>query len=227
MVKIFLDSANIQEMREAGRRVQGFTCNPSIMKKAGVTDYEAFARRAVHSFPDKPLSFEVIADDFSEMERQARKISSWGKNVYVKIPVTNTHGASACGLIKKLARDEVKVNVTAVFNEAQIECVVGALSEWTPSIISVFAGRIADTGRDPTRTIKSAIAKKNINAKVLWASPRQVFDVYMADACGCDIITITSDLLAKLPLEGKNLTAYSLDTVRMFYDDARAAGYSL
>lgn len=227
MVKIFLDSADIQEMREHTRSVQGFTCNPSIMRKAGVKDYEAFAMRAVRAFPDKPLSFEVIADDFTEMERQARKIASWGKNVYVKIPVTNTHGESACDLIKKLSRDEVKVNVTAVFNEAQIKNVVASLNEWTPSIISVFAGRIADTGRDPTRIVKSAIEKKNVNAQVLWASPRQVFDVYTADACGCDIITITKDILAKLPLEGKNLTAYSLDTVKMFYDDARAAGYSL
>lgn len=214
-------------MREHVRRVQGFTSNPSIMRKAGVKDYEVFGRYAVKSFPDKPISLEVIADDFSEMERQARKIASWGKNVYVKIPVTNTHGESACDLIRKLARDEIKVNVTAVFHEAQITNVVHALSEWTPSIISIFAGRIADTGRDPTKIIKNAIKKKNANTQVLWASPRQVFDVYTADSCGCDIITITKDILAKLPLEGKNLNAYSLDTVRMFFDDARAAGYSL
>jgi transaldolase len=227
VVKIFLDSADIQEMREAQRRVQGFTCNPSIMRKAGVKDYEVFARYAVNAFPNKPLSFEVIADDFNEMERQAHKIASWGKNVYVKIPITNTHGESACELIKSLARAEVKVNVTAVFNECQVQSVFESLQEWTPSIISIFAGRIADTGRDPTRIVKSAVQRKNSSCQVLWASPRQVFDVYMADSCQCDIITITKDILAKLPLEGKNLASYSLDTVKMFYSDARAAGYSL
>lgn len=227
MVKVFLDSADLSEIRTAGTRVKGFTCNPSLMRAAGVKDYKNFARAALEAHPGKPLSLEVIADGFHEMEHQARRIASWGENVFVKIPITNTKGQTAAPLIKALSDDGVKVNVTAILSYAQVDEAAASLSEQTPGIISVFAGRIADTGRNPRGAILHAVEKKRAATQVLWASTRQVLDVYTADELGCDIITLPQGLLAKLALEGKNLEAHSLDTVRMFYSDARAAGYSL
>jgi transaldolase len=229
MVKIFADGADITQMHQVARNpiVKGFTTNPTLCKKAGVKSFEAFAHRVVNSFPDKPISFEVFSDDFQEMENQAWKIAGWGDNVYVKIPVCNTKGESAAPLIGRLSQAGIKVNVTAVFCYAQIEEVFGALGS-TPAIISIFAGRIADTGRNPAPFISHALKQKKFTFhEVLWASPRQVYDVYWADSLGCDIITVTPEIIGKLPLEGKSLIEYSIDTVKMFFDDAKAAGFQL
>ena len=229
MVKIFADGADLVQMVEAAKNpaVRGFTTNPSLMRKAGIKDYRTFAKLVIDRFPTYPISFEVIADEFDEMERQASQISSWGENVYVKIPVTNTKGQSACPLIARLATDGVKVNVTAILCHAQIDAVLDALG-LAPAIVSVFAGRIADTGRNPEGFITHALKKKRLTChEILWASPRQVLDVYTAEALGCDIITCTPEIIGKLSLEGKKLEAYSLETVQMFRNDALAAGYSL
>ena len=227
MVALYADGADIEQMHKVSKLVEGFTTNPSLLRKAGVKDYEAFAHRVINSFPYKPISFEVFADELDQMESQAWKISSWGANVYVKIPITNTKGISCCPLIARLGSTGVKVNVTAILCYSQIDEVFDALSD-APAIVSVFAGRIADTGRDPKSFINHALRKKkSFVHQVLWASPRQVFDVYIAESLGCDIITCTPDLIAKLPLEGKPLKDYSLETVKMFYEDAKAAGYSL
>ena len=229
MVKVFSDGADINAMHVAARNpvVRGFTTNPSLLRKAGVKDYRAFAYRAISAFPDYPLSLEVFSDDFNEMEKQAHEIASWGENVYVKIPVCNTAGASASPLIARLAAAGIKVNVTAILCYSQVDEAMESLNN-VPAIISVFAGRIADTGRNPAGIINHALKKKILSFhEILWASPRQVFDVYTADSLGCDIITCTPDLIAKLPLEGKNLTEYSRETVKMFFDDAQAAGYKL
>ena len=211
-------------------RISGFTTNPTLMRKAGVTDYRAFARSALDAVTDRPISFEVLADDFATMERQALEISSWAKNVYVKIPVTNSARESSAGLVKKLAQAGVKVNVTAVFTPAQVKVVAAALAGGPPSVVSVFAGRIADSGRDPKPLMHESLnfcraADKNI--ELLWASPREVLNVVEAESVGCDIITATPDLLAKLPSLGKNLDDFSLETVEMFLRDAKAAGYVL
>lgn len=229
MVKIYADGADLDEMHQMARNklIRGFTTNPSLMRKAGVKNYEAFAHRALHSFPDYPISFEVFADDIPHMEVQAREIASWGENVFVKIPVMNTQGISCANLITDLANDGIKLNVTAILCHKQIDEVMDALTE-TPAIISIFAGRIADTGRDPKGMILHALQRKLVTAhEVLWASPRQVLDVYTADSLGCDVITITKDILGKLKLEGKNLIEYSRETVAMFHNDAKAAGYSI
>lgn len=229
MVKIFADGASIEEMQEVVRNplVVGLTTNPSLMRKAGVTNYQSFAQRALYAFPNYPISFEVIADEFTEMERQAKIISSWGENVYVKIPVCNTKGESSAPLIGRLSADGIKVNATAILCYKQIDEVMEALGS-TPAVISIFAGRIADTGRDPVPFITYALKQKRLTIhEVLWASPRQVLDVHTADSIGCDIITVTKDILNKLPLEGKSLLDYSRETVEMFYKDAQAAGYSL
>jgi len=228
-IKIFADGADIEEMHLAAKNpvVRGFTTNPSLMKKAGVRDYRAFAYRAITAFPDYPLSLEVFADDFDEMDAQAREISSWGDNVYVKIPITNTLGGSSGPLIARLAAGGVKVNVTAILCYSQVDEVMDSLGN-TPAIVSIFAGRIADTGRNPAGIINHALERKRFTIhEILWASPRQVMDVYTADGLGCDIITCTPDLIAKLGLEGKNLREYSLETVKMFRDDALAAGFHL
>ena len=229
VIKVYSDGADIEEMHLAAKNpvVKGFTSNPTLMRKAGVTNYTSFAHRAITAFPNYPISLEVFADDFDEMESQARKISSWGENVYVKIPITNTQGGSCCPLISRLSANGIKVNVTAILCYSQVDAVFDALGN-TPAIVSVFAGRIADTGRNPTGIINHALKKKIYTFhEVLWASPRQVFDVYTADSLGCDIITCTPDLIKKLSLEGKNLSEYSLETVAMFYNDAKAAGYKL
>ena len=229
VIKVFSDGADIEEMHLIAKNpvVKGWTTNPTLMRKAGVKDFRAFAQRAITAFPNYPLSLEVFADDFGEMESQAREIASWGDNVLVKIPITNTKGISSREVIARLCRDGIKVNVTAILCYSQVDEVMEILDH-TPAIVSIFAGRIADTGRNPAGIINHALKKKRYTFhEVLWASPRQVMDVYTADSLGCDIITCTPDLIKKLALEGKNLAEYSLETVRMFFDDAKAAGYRI
>lgn len=228
-IKIFADGADIQEMQKMSLipQVRGWTTNPSLMHKAGVTNYKLFAHKVIHAFPQYPLSLEVFADDFDEMEKQAHEIASWGFNIFVKIPVCNTKGVSAAPLIGRLTAAGVKVNVTAVMCAAQVDDVCDTLG-LPPAIISIFAGRIADTGRNPAGAISHALrVRKRPHHEILWASPRQVLDVYTAEALGCDVITCSPEIIKKLPLEGKNLKEYSRLTVKMFYDDAKAAGYSL
>ena len=228
-IKIYADGADIDAMHAVAKnkKVRGFTTNPSLMRKAGVKDFRAFAGRALAAFPDYPISFEVFADDFNEMEKQAHEIASWGENVYVKIPVCNTKGASAGALIGRLAQARIKVNVTAILCVSQVDDVLNSLGD-SPAVVSIFAGRIADTGRNPSGVIHHAVSRRRSPLhEILWASPRQVMDVYTADVLGCDIITCTPELIAKLPLEGKNLLEYSRETVEMFYTDAKAANYKL
>jgi transaldolase len=230
-VKIFADGADVKGMVEMYAKpfVRGFTTNPTLMRKAGVTDYRAFAREVVAAIPDRPISFEVFSDDFSEMERQAKEIASWGANVNVKIPVTNTHGEPAYKLIRTLATAGIKLNVTAVFGLDQVRDVVAHLDPKTPAYVSVFAGRIADTGRDPMPHMAAAHALVHLlpRAELIWASPRELLNVFHADAVGCDIITVTNDVLAKLSNVGKDLAQFSLETVKMFHDDAAKARFTL
>ena len=227
MIRIFGDCADFQKMCEMGFKVSGWTTNPTLMRKSKVGDYKKFCQKVVAAFPTHPVSFEVFADDFETMEAQARKISAWGTNVYVKIPVTTTKGYSCGPLISRLAASGVKVNVTAVFCQDQIDEVFDALNT-TAAIVSIFAGRIADTGRAPEAIINYALKKKDSPThEILWASPRQVMDVYVADSMGCDIITCTPEIIDKIALEGKNLKEYSRETIQMFYDDATKAGYSI
>jgi transaldolase len=230
-VKIFADGANLEEMVRAYRSgtVQGFTTNPTLMRKAGVSDYESFARKVLGEIPDLPISFEVFSDDLDEMVRQARKIAQWGRNVYVKIPVTNTGGEFTGRVIKSLSVDGIKLNITALLTLDQVRWVSEALSERTHAIVSVFGGRIADTGRDPVPIMQEAlqILRSLPLAELLWASPREVLNIVQADALGCHIITVTNDLLKKIPILGTDLADMSLQTVKMFYEDARAAGFHL
>lgn len=231
-IKVFCDAADLASMLQLAKnpRISGYTTNPTLMRKAGVTDYRAFAKAALEAVTDKPISFEVLADDFATMEKQALEISTWAKNVYVKIPVTNTRRESAAGLVKRLAQAGVKVNVTACFTAEQVKAVAQALAGGPPSVVSVFAGRIADSGRDPKPHMAEALkicraADKNI--ELLWASPREVLNVVEAEQVGCDIITATPDLLSKLSLIGKSLDDFSQETVEMFFRDATGAGYKL
>lgn len=230
-VKIFADGADKAGiLAMAGNQIiKGFTTNPTLMRKAGIADYEAFAKDILSSIKDRPISFEVFSDEFDEMHRQALKIASWGSNVYVKIPVTNTRGQSSVPLIERLAPSGVKMNVTALFTHKQIKDVSAALAKAAPSNISVFAGRIADAGVDPLPTMRFALETMapHPQQELIWASPREVFNVAQADAIGCHIITVTNDIIAKLPSLGKDLDVFSLDTVKMFYADARAAGFSI
>lgn len=230
-IKLYADGADLKDMLDVYRAgiVSGFTTNPSLMKKAGVRNYEEFALAVVHAIPDLPISFEVFSDDLESMEKEARKIGSWGDNVYVKIPITNTKNESTGSLINKLSRDGLKINVTAILTLDQVKAVYQCLSLETPSIVSVFAGRIADTGRDPVPLMKEAarIVKQNQKAELLWASTRELLNLVQAEGCGCDIITITNDILKKLPMLGKNLEELSIDTVKMFYKDAQDAGYNI
>ena len=230
-IKIFADGADLAAMQQAYRTglVKGFTTNPTLLRQAGVTDYEAFGRAVLAEIPDLPVSFEVFADDFAGMEREARRIAGWGPNVYLKIPITNTQGASSVPLIRKLAADGLALNVTAILTLAQVEAVAPALSHERGSIVSVFAGRIADTGRDPVPIMQAAadVLRANPQAELLWASPRELLNIFQADAAGCHIITVPPEILKKLPLIGKDLTAYSLETVQMFYNDAHLAGYQV
>ena len=230
-VKIFADGADRAGMLEMAAKpwVAGLTTNPTLMRKAGVADYRAFAKDILRAIPNKPISFEVFSDDFAEMERQALEIASWGQNVYVKIPVTNTLGESACPLVRRLARAGVKQNVTALMTLRQVAEVSAALGNGPAAYVSVFAGRIADTGRDPMPHMAAAHALVHTlpHAELIWASPRELLNVFHADAVGCDIITVTNDVLAKLGNVGKDLAQFSLETVQMFRSDALKAGYKL
>jgi transaldolase len=230
-VKLFADGAEKKSMLElyANPVIRGFTTNPTLMHKAGITDYQAFARDILSVIRDRPISFEVFADEFDEMERQARIIATWGSNVYVKIPVTNTRRKSACPLIKQLSHAGIKVNVTAILTLDQVSHVVEALAGGAPSNVSVFAGRIADTGVDPVPAMQEAVRmlQPHPQIELIWASPRELLNVFQADAIGCHIITATPDVLKKLSLVGKDLADYSLDTVKMFADDAAKSGFTL
>jgi transaldolase len=230
-VKIFADGADLAGMAKLYRHpfIKGFTTNPTLMRKAGVSNYRAFAEQVLRTIPDRPISFEVFSDEFSEMERQARDIASWGPNVYVKIPVTNTRGESAHCLVQRLARSGVKVNVTALFSLRQVRLVAAALAGGTPSCVSVFAGRVADTGHDPLPLMAHAVAllRDVPNAELIWASPRELLNVFQADDIGAHIITVTPDILQKLSLVGRDLEDYSLDTVKMFYNEAAKEGFAL
>lgn len=230
-VKIFADGADRAGMLEMARKpwVAGLTTNPTLMRKAGISDYRAFAKDILQAIPDKPISFEVFSDDCLEMERQANEIASWGDNVYVKIPITNTGSESCCPLVKRLARAGVKQNVTALMTLRQVQDVSDALGDGPNSYVSIFAGRIADTGRDPLPLMTEAvrILADFPRQELIWASPRELLNVFQADAIGCHIITVTNDVLKKLSLVGKDLEEYSLETVKMFRDDAVAAGFSL
>jgi transaldolase len=230
-IELYADGADVRDMvaaRDSGL-VKGFTTNPTLMRKSGISDYEAFAREALKAVSGMPISFEVFADEFDEMERQARRITKWGDGVFVKIPITNTRRESAVPLIRRLSAAGVKLNITAVLTVDQVRCVVEALNPDVPTIVSVFAGRIADTGRDPVPIMVEALAsvRTKPRAKLLWASPRELLNIFQADACGCHIITVTSDILKKLAMVGKSLDDLSLDTVKMFYTDAAAAGFHL
>jgi len=230
-VKLFADGADKAGMLEMAAKpfIQGLTTNPTLMRKAGITDYKAFALDILKVIPSKPISFEVFSDDFAEMEKQAIQIAGWGENVYVKIPVTNTKGRSACDLVRNLSNRGIKLNVTALMTLKQVREVAASLDPTVPSYISVFAGRIADTGVDPVPLMHEAVRMLVTmpKAELIWASPRELLNVFHADSVGCHIITVTNDVLKKLELVGKNLDDYSLDTVKMFYNDAVAAGFRI
>jgi transaldolase len=230
-IQIFADGADRDTMLElaAQPHIAGLTTNPTLMRKAGITDYRAFAQSVLNEIKNKPISFEVFSDDFREMERQAFEIASWGENVYVKIPVTNTRAESATNLIRRLARAGVKQNVTALMTLAQVAEVTTALGSDVPSFVSVFAGRIADTGRDPIPLMAAAVEllRPSHNQQLIWASPREVLNIIQADQIGCQVITVTHDLLKKLSGLGKDLAQFSLETVQMFHTDAQAAGFTL
>ena len=230
-VKIFADGADIAGITKlaANPLIKGFTTNPTLMRKVGIADYAAFSKDVLKVIGNRPVSFEVFSDDFAEMEKQARVIASWGKNVYVKIPVTNTKAEFSGPLIKRLATAGVQLNVTALTTNEQVKAVLENLSPATASCISVFAGRVADTGRDPLPLMAEAVKliSANPKAELIWASPRELLNIFHAEQVGCQIITVTHDILAKLSLVGKDLNEYSLDTVKMFYNDATAAGFKI
>jgi transaldolase len=230
-VKVFADGADLDSILALAEnpRVAGFTTNPTLMWKAGLTEYADFAERLLERITVHPISFEVFADDTDEMRRQARLIASWGDNVYVKIPVTKTSGESMVALVRELSEDGVKVNVTALFTTAQVELITAAVREGAPSFISVFAGRIADAGVDPVPIMAKAvdIMADALRSELIWASPREILNVIQADQVGCHIITLTNDLLAKLGSLGKDLDQFSLETVQMFHRDAQSAGFTL
>jgi transaldolase len=230
-IKIFADGADVNEMEKASLAgiVKGFTTNPTLMKKSGITDYEKFAKDAISKVNNMPISFEVFSDDFETMEKEAIKIASWGDNVYVKIPITNTKRESSINLIKKLDNQNIKLNVTAILTLQQVDELGAAFKEDSKSIISVFAGRIADTGYDPIPLMKEAkrILSPKKDLELLWASSREVLNIIQAEQCGCEIITVTNDLLKKLHMIGMDLGELSLDTVKMFYNDATSAGYKI
>lgn len=230
-IDLYQDGADVEDMRKAYQagHVRGFTTNPTLMRKAGVADYAAFAQSAIAAVPDMPISFEVFSDDFPAMEREARIIAGWGGDTYVKIPITDTKGAPALPLIRRLSAEGFSLNVTAMMTLRQVEDVLSVVAPGSRTIISVFAGRIADSGRDPVPVMREAarMTEAVSGARLLWASPREVLNVMQAQECGCHIITATKDILAKLPLFGKDLDEFSLETVQMFYQDAQAAGYRL
>ena len=230
-INLFADGADktgILEMYQ-NPRIDGFTTNPTLMRKAGVNDYVTFAKDIIQVIRDKPISFEVFADEFDEMERQALEIAGWGKNVYVKIPVMNTKRETSYDLVRRLSKAGIQLNITAIMTLEQVRKVAEAVQKGSPSFVSVFAGRIADTGVDPIPLMKEALEllKKAKNAKLLWASPREVLNVYQAESIGCHVITATNDILKKLNLKGKDLTDFSQETVQMFYNDAHSAGFNV
>ena len=230
-IKLFMDGAELNQMIEGSKdsKIQGFTTNPTLMKKAGIVNYEKFAREVILSIPNKPISFEVFSDDLQNMEREARIINSWGGNTYIKIPIMNTKGESTISLIKKLSNEGFSLNITAVFTLKQVNEIAKNLNKNSRTIVSIFAGRIADTGIDPVPLMKESVKILNDNnsAELLWASPRELLNIFHAEDCGCHIITATNDILKKLSLFGKDLTKFSQETVQMFYDDAQTAGYKL
>ncbi len=230
-VKLFADGADKMGMLEmySNPLISGFTTNPTLMKAAGVTDYKSFAKDILTHITDKPISFEVFSDDFSEMEEQAMEIGSWADNIYVKIPITNTKSESSVDLIERLSIKNVKINVTAMMTVAQVQSVLNALSKGPGGYVSVFAGRVADAGINPLPIMKEVvdILSDYHNIELIWASPRELYNVVQANEIGCDIITATNDILKKLPVLGKNLDQFSLETVKMFFDDAKEAGYSI
>ncbi|VHD45600.1 translaldolase [Streptococcus pyogenes] len=230
-VKVFSDGAVLETMLKDLQTglVTGFTTNPSLMKKAGISSYIGFAKEVLAKITDYPVSFEVFADDLASMEKEAEKIASLGDNVYVKIPVTTSTGESTCPLIQKLLAKGIKLNVTAIFTIEQTQAVVDHLTAGVPAIVSVFAGRIADTGVDPMPIMEEAlrICRQKEGVELLWASPRETYNIYQADQLGVDIITCTTDLIAKLPLQGKDLEDYSLETVQMFLKDSTSLGFKI
>jgi transaldolase len=230
-VALFADGADLEQLRvfAANPLITGFTTNPTLMRKAGVRDYETFAREAAAIAGDRPISFEVFSDDFDEMERQALAIAEWGENVYVKIPVTDTRGRSAADLVSRLAARGVKLNVTALATLEQVDEIAGVLDRSVPAFVSVFAGRIADTGRDPMPVMRAAVERLADLplARLLWASPRELLNLFQAAETGCHVVTATSEILGKLQLVGKDLVQFSRETVQMFHDDAQAAGFTI
>jgi transaldolase len=230
-VRVFADGADIASIRKLADDplIAGFTTNPTLMRKAGVDDYEQFAHELLECVTDRPISFEVFSDDLGEMGRQARTIASWADNVYVKIPITNTEGTSSLDLARRLTTDGVKINVTALMTNQQVDAAAGALEGGSPAFVSIFAGRIADTGREPEPIMVRALESLRPlpDVQLIWASPREVLNIVQADRIGCHVITVTHDLLAKIGLIGRDLTDFSLETVRMFHRDATAAGYTL
>ncbi len=230
-VKVFADGAEKAGIMEMYKNpvISGFTTNPTLMKKAGITEYESFAKDILSVIKDRPISFEVFSDDFAEMEKQAMKIASWGSNVYVKIPITNTKSESCVSLVKKLSDKGVKVNVTAIFTIEQVTALLPSLKNGPASNVSVFAGRIADAGVDPLPIMTKVVEmlKPYPQIELIWASPRELYNVVQANDIGCHIITATNDIIKKLPSLGKDLTEFSLDTVKMFYNDASSAGYKI
>jgi transaldolase len=229
-VKIFADGADKVGMLELCRQpyIKGFTTNPTLMRAIGVTDYQGFALDLLAHIQDRPMAFEVFADDEKEMEDQARHIAAWGKNVFVKVPVMSTNGSPTYDLVRSLSSDGIQLNVTALLALEQVRDVCSALQGNSPAYVSVFAGRIADTGRDPIPIMREALAMVNdVNAQLIWASPRELLNIFQADEIGCHVITATTDILKKLPLIGKDLHEFSRETVEMFHRDAAKSGYSL
>jgi transaldolase len=230
-IKIFADGADLKSIKEliTNPFVKGFTTNPTLMRKSNVSDYRAFAMDVIGIVKGRPVSFEVLSDDFEIMEKQALQIASWGENVYVKIPITNTRGDDAGPLVRRLTKVGVKVNVTALTTAKQVKHIVDYLSEDTPSFVSIFAGRIADTGRDPVPIVAESVKllHKKPLAELIWASPRELLNIFQAESVGCHIITVTNEVLAKIPIIGKDLSEYSMETVQMFYRDAVQAGFNI
>ena len=230
-IKIFSDGADKKDMLEMNSKtfIKGLTTNPTLMKKAGIKDYETFAKDILSTIKEKPISFEVFSDDFDDMEKQAMEIASWAANVYVKIPITNTKKESSKELVQRLAKKKVKLNITAIMTLDQVKTVLSVLDNKVPSVISVFAGRIADTGKDPIPLMKECLKEMKINSKseLLWASPRELLNIIQADQIGCHIITVTKDIIKKLQFISYNLEEYSLDTVKLFYKDAAEAGFKI
>ena len=230
-IKLFADGADKKAILEMYKNpiIDGFTTNPTLMRKAGVTDYVTFAKDILREIPDKPISFEVFADEFDKMERQALEIADWGKNIYVKIPVMNTKRETSYDLVRRLSKARVQLNITAMMTLEQVSEVADAVQGGASCFVSVFAGRIADTGVDPVPLMEEALEllKSTPNAELLWASPREVLNVYQAESIGCHIITATNDILKKLNLKGKDLTDYSQETVQMIFNDAQLAGFQL